>query len=101
MTTFAVLNLAIPMVIAASTTESDCSRYAAMRGLPADFHEIASADLVGGAEWFNLTNGTCTCDSQPAVDRHFGKPAPSNINWVCRPATAEEREHVQQIELDR
>jgi hypothetical protein len=91
----AVLNLAMPIAIAASTAEPNCSRYAAMRRLPVEFEEIASADLVGGAELFILTDGSCTCDNKPAVDRRLGKPAPIGVNWSCRPAAPDERRSEQ------
>ena len=87
----AVLSVAIvPTAIAASAAEPDCIRYAAMRRLPIEFEETASADLFG-AELFILTDGTCTCDNRPAVDRYLGKPAPKNINWFCRAAASDEQ----------
>ena len=74
--------------------EQSCDRYAALRRLPGSFEEIASADLVK-AELFVLTDGTCTCENMPAVNRKLGKPAPDGINWSCREATSEERDTVR------
>ena len=68
--------------------EQGCDRYAALRRLPSSFEEIASADLVK-AELFVLTDGTCTCENMPAVNRKLGKPAPDGINWSCRLASSE------------
>ena len=73
-----------------SAAEQSCDRYATLKRLPDSFEEIASADLIR-AELFVLTDGTCTCDNGPAVDRKFGKSVPQNVNWSCRNATPDER----------
>jgi len=74
-----------------SAPEQSCDRYATLKRLPDSFEEIASGLFVGGLELFVLTDGTCTCDNMPAVDRKRGKSAPQNVNWSCRKATPDER----------
>jgi hypothetical protein len=76
-----------------SGAEQSCDRYATFKRLPDSFEEIASGLLAGGLEFFVLTDGACTCDSRPAVDRKRGKPAPQNVNWSCRKATPDERDY--------
>ena len=72
------------------TAEQSCDRYAALNRLPDRFEEIASGDL-GKVEFFVLTDGTCTCENKPAIDRVLGRPTPKDVNWSCHIATAEER----------
>jgi hypothetical protein len=84
------ISLAAAIGAASSAVEQSCDRYAALNRLPDRFEEIASGDF-GKAELFVLTDGTCTCDNKPAVDRVLGKPAPKDVNWLCNTATAEER----------
>jgi len=74
-----------------SAAEQSCDRYATLKRLPDSFEEIASGLFAGGLELFVLTDGTCTCDNMPAVDRKRGKPAPQNVNWSCRTSTPHER----------
>jgi hypothetical protein len=73
-----------------AAAQQRCDRYAALIRLPDAFEEIASGDLVG-AELFVLTDGVCTCDNTPAIDRWLGKRASAGINWSCRAATPDER----------
>jgi hypothetical protein len=82
--------LTIAMLAGQAGAEQSCDLYAALKRLPASFEEIASADL-GKVEVFYLTDGKCTCDNTPAAYRTLGKPAPQNVNWSCRTATAAER----------
>ena len=42
-----------------------CDQYTTTKKLPANFEEIASAELAGGHELFVLTDGICTCDNEP------------------------------------
>ena len=78
-----------------SATEQGCDRYATLKRLPDSFEEIASALFAGGLGLFVLTDGACTCDNRPALDREWGKPAPQNVNWSCRTATPDERRHYE------
>ena len=73
-----------------ATIKVGCDRYAALDRLPNRFEEIASGDL-GKAEVFVFTDGTCTCDNKPAVDRRLGKPTSQTSKWSCRAATRDER----------
>jgi hypothetical protein len=74
-----------------SADEQSCDRHATLERLPDSFEEIASGLFAGGLEHFVRTDGTCTCDNMPAVDRKRGKPAPQNVNWSCRTAAPDER----------
>jgi len=78
-----------------SADEQACDRHATLKRLPDSFEEIASALFADGLELFVLTDGACTCDSMPALNRKWGKPAPQNVNWSCRAATPEERRHYE------
>ena len=83
--------LAAAIAIVPSAAEQSCDRYAALKRLPDRFEEVASGVLAGGLELFVLTDGTCTCDNTPVVDRMRGKPPPQNVNWSYRKATPDER----------
>jgi hypothetical protein len=83
--------LAAAIAVSADAAEQKCDRYAAYERLPNRFEEIASADLVGGAEIFVYTDLWCTCDNTPSVDRKRGKPVPQGLNWSCHEATPDER----------
>ena len=87
-----ISSTAVAAVIAgtASASEQSCDRYAALDRLPDRFEEIASGDL-GKAEFFVLTDGRCTCDNTPAVNRKLGRPAIQQFNWSCHVATPDER----------
>ena len=78
-----------------SAAEQGCDRYATLKWLPDSFEEIASALFDGGVELFVLTDGACTCDNMPALDRKWSQPAPQNITWSCRTATPDERRHYE------
>jgi hypothetical protein len=82
--------VAVAIAAAANAADQDCDRYAALQRLPDRFEEIASSDL-GKVEFFILSDGRCTCDNAPAVNRQLGKPAPQNVSWSCRVATPDER----------
>jgi len=77
---------AAAIATAAGAAEQSCDRYAALQRLPDRFQEIASGD-VGKVEFFVLTDGSCTCDNTPAIDRTRGKPGARNVNWSCHVAT--------------
>jgi hypothetical protein len=81
---------AAAIATATSAAGQSCDQYAAFNRLPDRFEQIASGDL-GKAELFVLTDGVCTCDNTPAVNRKLGKPAPQEINWSCHVATPDER----------
>jgi hypothetical protein len=84
---------AVAISVAPSEAQQSCDSYATLEQLPDRFAEIASALLEGDAEVFIMTDGACTCSNDPAVDRHFGKPAPQDINWSCRNATPDEQKY--------
>jgi|SRR5712675_269811 hypothetical protein len=89
-----ILSIAMASAIPApaSAAEQNCDRYAVLEWLPNPFEEIARGQLAWiRIEFVVLTDGTCTCDNTPKVDRALGKPAPQNVNWVCRDATPDER----------
>jgi len=77
--------------VAADAQAQNCDQYVALKRLPDRFAEVASALLTSGLEIFVLSDGRCTCDNTPAVNRRLGKPAPQSDDWVCREATADER----------
>jgi hypothetical protein len=83
--------LAVLIGLTASAAEPGCNQYITAKRLPDTFVEIASGSLSGGAEYFSLTNGTCTCNNGPAIARKFGRPAAIDANWSCRAATDDER----------
>ncbi|UZE49852.1 hypothetical protein ONR75_03390 [Rhodopseudomonas sp. P2A-2r] len=90
-----ILGLAITGLIGSAAVfaaELGCAHYAAFKKLPNGFREIASGSLVGGAEIFVLSNGSCTCDNGPALSRHFGRPTPQGEHWSCRDASGDELE---------
>jgi hypothetical protein len=88
LTATCALSVASPAVVVAAPLH--CGRYEAHVGLPARFAEIARGSL-GEVEMIVLSDGRCTCENGPAVDRFFGRAAPRGINWSCRKASAEER----------
>jgi homoserine kinase len=82
----------VAAIAAAGAAEQNCGQYAALERLPDRFEEIGRGHLANIAtELVVLTDGTCTCDSTPAVSRALRKPAPQGINWSCRVATPDER----------
>jgi len=73
----------------------ECEKYEASEDLPHGFREIASGLFPEfKAEFFEFSDGVCTCDNWPFVNRVAGKPAPERVNWACRAATAEESTEV-------
>ena len=90
-----IVGLAITGLIGSAAVfaaELGCAHYAAFKKLPNGFREIASGSLVGGAEIFVLSNGSCTCDNGPALSRHFRRPTPQGEHWSCRDASGDELE---------
>jgi hypothetical protein len=88
LTATCVLSVASPAVVLAA--QANCGRYESHVGLPARFAEIARGSL-GEVEMIVLSDGRCTCENGPAVDRFFGRAPPRGLNWSCRRASAEER----------
>ena len=86
--------LASHAAIAAASAQ-ECEKYQSLRSLPDGFVQIAAAELVKG-EFFVLTDGVCTCDNLPAVNRGVNKPAPQGVNWACRAADSDERAAVSE-----
>jgi len=87
--------LAITVLIgAANAAEPSCGQYSALKRLPDKFMEVASGDL-GYAELFILSDGVCTCENTPSIDRRRGRVVSTDVNWTCRAATSDEREAVQ------
>jgi hypothetical protein len=95
----------------ANAAEPSCDQYSTLRRLPDRFMQVMSAQLgrapgsgkPTSAELFVLTDGVCTCENQPSVDRYFyGKDVPAGVNWSCRAADSDDREYVeQQQEFER
>jgi hypothetical protein len=91
------------LIGAANAAEPACSMYSAFKRLPSRFIEVAGGELSakagsgkpGSVEFFALTDGTCTCENEPWVDRHFGKSVPAGVYWSCHVATGDERKAVQ------
>ena len=86
--TTCVLSVASPAVVLAA--QPNCGRYESHVGLPDRFVEIARGSL-GHVEMVWFSDGRCTCENGPAVDRFFGRAAPRGVNWSCRRASAEDR----------
>ena len=82
--------LAAAIGIVAGAAELSCDRYAMFKRLPDSFKMIGSA-ILPRAELFILTDGACTCENTPAVDRKLGKSVPQDLNWRCRKAIPDER----------
>jgi hypothetical protein len=78
-------------VVAADAHAQVCNQYVALERLPDRFVEVASGLLTGGVELFVYSDGRCTCDNTPYVERKLGKPATKSGLWSCREATADER----------
>ena len=83
--------LTVLVGLSANAAAPGCDQYITAKRLPDSFTEIASGSLRVGVEFFQLTNGTCTCDNGPSIARKFGRPAAIDANWSCRTATDDER----------
>jgi hypothetical protein len=89
--TSAALAAPVPSADAPPAELGPCDNFSSMRTLPEGFTMVAAGQLSRGLEFFRLTDGRCTCDNMPSLDRAFGKPSPQGINWKCRMADDDER----------
>ena len=78
MLTMSLILAIVPAAHAAAT----CQDYTKLKDLPASFNTI-SRSAIGPAKMEIKTDGTCTCNDLPAVQRSLGQAEPDGINFAC------------------
>jgi hypothetical protein len=107
MRSLGLLSLALlaPAVVALSAAAANCPT--GFKRLPSRFEAFLIGDYDDGSVYLRKTDGWCTCDNLPALDRKFARPvskeinnslaldrefahlASKEINWTCRSVWAE------------
>lgn len=78
------------MLLAPVARASDeCQGLVGLTELPQDFKTISEA-AVGPVPLTMKSNGHCTCNDTPAVQRRLGQQEPAGVNWACYAADAED-----------
>ena len=82
-----VLATLVCTVIAATTAHATdaCQDYTKLAALPASFKAI-SRSTIGPATMEIRTDGNCTCNDLPAVQRSLGQSEPDGVNFACEAA---------------
>lgn len=66
-----------------------CQDLAQLKDLPADFKTV-SRSAIGPAKLEIKSNGKCTCNDLPAVQRSLGQAQPEGVKWACDRADADD-----------
>lgn len=88
--------LALSHPTATDAAEQRCEAYSTYRLLPRRFVEIASGSLSAGngntgtIEFFIVSDGVCTCESEPPVLRR-AEAVKRHRAWTCRTTTDDEK----------
>ncbi len=92
-TLVALLALGIAVVGASA---QECNEYTRLDRLPDSFVVIEGGALPQfKMEHVSASDGVCTCDNQPEVDRVTGTLTPEGVNWSCRLADTNESKTVE------
>ena len=66
-----------------------CQDLVGLNELPKDFKTISAA-AIGPVPLTMKSNGHCTCNDMPTVQRRLGQKEPASVNWACDAADADD-----------